>query len=81
MKNVSKDAFGEKVGRIHMEHQDFSKLELRKMKANRKSRVGLAAGAGVEVEGRATAKRSRADDGVAGESEAGEPTAKKRRRK
>ena len=29
-KNISKDAFGSKVGRIHMERQDYSKLNLRK---------------------------------------------------
>lgn len=29
-KNISKDAFGSKLGRIHMERQDYSKLRLRK---------------------------------------------------
>ena len=31
-KNVSYDAFGTKEGRIHMQKQDLSKLQLRKMK-------------------------------------------------
>ena len=30
VKNVSHDALGETVGRIHMERQDFTKLELKK---------------------------------------------------
>ena len=32
VKNVSHDTFGETLGRIHMERQDFNKLELRKTK-------------------------------------------------
>lgn len=31
-KNVSQDAFGSTLGRIHMEKQDFGKLQTRKMK-------------------------------------------------
>jgi len=34
-KNVSVDEFGETLGRVHMEKQDFSKLEIRKGKALR----------------------------------------------
>lgn len=33
VKNISKDAFGSKLGRIHMTKQDISKLQIRKMKA------------------------------------------------
>ncbi len=33
VKNVSTDMFGASIGRIHMEQQDFTKLELRKTKA------------------------------------------------
>lgn len=32
MKNVSKDVFGTKHGRVHMKRQDFSKLQTRKLK-------------------------------------------------
>jgi len=50
-KNVSVDEFGETLGRVHMERQDFSKLELRKSKAIRGARkagkaAAAAAGAG-----------------------------------
>lgn len=37
-KNVSRDAFGEKIGRVHMERQDFEKLQTRKMKALKKTK-------------------------------------------
>ena len=37
MKNISHDAFGTKLGRVHMQRQDFSKLQLRKVKALKKS--------------------------------------------
>ena len=32
-KNISHDPFGTKEGRIHMQRQDFDKLQVRKMKA------------------------------------------------
>ncbi|XP_064405063.1 ribosome production factor 2 homolog [Halichondria panicea] len=32
VKNVSRDAFGTKLGRVHMKRQDFSKLQTRKLK-------------------------------------------------
>lgn len=35
-KNISKDAFGSKLGRIHMTTQDLGKLQTRKMKALKK---------------------------------------------
>lgn len=35
VKNVSHDEFGETLGRIHMEKQDFGKLELKKTKASK----------------------------------------------
>ena len=34
-KNVSLDDFRNKLGRVHMERQDFSKLQLRKVKVYR----------------------------------------------
>ncbi|TNN85438.1 Ribosome production factor 2 [Liparis tanakae] len=35
-KNISRDAFGTKFGRVHMQKQDLSKLQTRKMKGLRK---------------------------------------------
>ena len=32
VKNVSYDAFGTKEGKVHMQRQDYSKLQTRKMK-------------------------------------------------
>ena len=29
VKNISKDAFGTKLGRVHMKRQDFSKLQIK----------------------------------------------------
>lgn len=36
-KNISRDAFGSTLGRIHMQKQDLSKLQLRKLKAFKKA--------------------------------------------
>ncbi len=36
-KNISRDAFGSTLGRIHMQKQDLSKLQLRKVKALKKA--------------------------------------------
>ena len=36
-KNISHDVFGSKLGRIHMQRQDFSKLQTRKSKALKRS--------------------------------------------
>ena len=36
-KNVSHDAFGSKLGRIHMESQDLSRVRMRKLKGLKKS--------------------------------------------
>lgn len=41
VKNVEHDEFGEKHGRIHMERQDFTKLQLRSSKARKAERKGL----------------------------------------
>ena len=38
VKNVSRDAFGSKLGRVHMQRQDFSKLQTRKVKGLKRSR-------------------------------------------
>lgn len=35
-KNISHDAFGTKFGQVHMQKQDLSKLQTRKMKGLRK---------------------------------------------
>ena len=35
-KNISRDAFGSTLGRIHMQKQDLGKLQLRKLKAFKK---------------------------------------------
>lgn len=40
MKNVSFDAFGSKMGRVHMQRQDFSKLQTRKLKGLKRAREG-----------------------------------------
>lgn len=37
VKNIAKDVFGTKLGRIHMTPQNISKLQTRKMKGLRKS--------------------------------------------
>lgn len=37
-KNVSYDAFGSKLGRVHMQHQDFTKLQTRKLKGLKRTR-------------------------------------------
>eukprot|EP01138_Halocafeteria_seosinensis_P000143 gb/GECG01000148.1/.p1 GENE.gb/GECG01000148.1/~~gb/GECG01000148.1/.p1 ORF type:complete len:318 (+),score=43.64 gb/GECG01000148.1/:1-954(+) len=37
-KNVSHDVFGEKIGKIHMERQNFDKLQTRKMKGLKRRR-------------------------------------------
>ena len=46
-KNISHDAFGTKFGRLHMQKQDLSKLQTRKMKGLRKRR-GPAPDTGAE---------------------------------
>ncbi len=37
-KNVSRDVFGTKLGRVHMQRQDFSKLQIRKIKGLKQSK-------------------------------------------
>ena len=37
IKNISYDTFGTKVGRVHMQRQDLSKLQTRKMKGLKRS--------------------------------------------
>lgn len=36
-KNISRDAFGSKMGRIHMGRQDINRLQTRKMKGLKKT--------------------------------------------
>ncbi|ORY44387.1 Brix-domain-containing protein [Rhizoclosmatium globosum] len=38
VKNIERDEMGDKVGRVHMENQDFSKLQTRKMKGLKRGR-------------------------------------------
>ncbi|KAI8610610.1 Brix domain-containing protein [Chytriomyces sp. MP71] len=40
VKNVERDEIGDKVGRIHMDKQDLSKLQTRKMKGLKRARKG-----------------------------------------
>lgn len=66
-KNVSKeDTTGETMGRIHMERQDFNKLELRKTRAHKAERRASnkgEEGADDEAEGAgAGSKRARDED-------------------
>ena len=68
-KNVSKDEFGETLGRLHMERQDFGALELRKMRALKKSRQGGAGGGEVAAEGGAAAPAEEAGPGEEEEEE------------
>lgn len=42
-KNISHNAFGTKFGRVHMQKQDLSKLQTRKMKGLRKRRGDVVA--------------------------------------
>lgn len=37
-KNISRDTFGTKFGRVHMQRQDFSKLQTRKIKGLKRTR-------------------------------------------
>ena len=37
VKNISYDTFGTKVGRVHMQRQDFGKLQTRKLKGLKRS--------------------------------------------
>jgi len=41
-KNISFDPFGSKLGRVHMQRQDLSKLQTRKMKGLKRSRAAAA---------------------------------------
>lgn len=50
VKNVHKDIFGETHGQIHMQQQDFSKLELKKTKGAKSTKRGRG-----DVEGAAAA--------------------------
>ena len=44
VKNVSRDSFGSKLGRVHMKRQDFSQLQTRKMKGLKRSKPSAVAG-------------------------------------
>ena len=68
VKNVSHDAFGETIGRIHMESQDFSKLELKKTKAARGGAGKRSADAAVSAAAAANAALAPAE--IAGVSTA-----------
>ena len=57
-KNVSHDPFGSKMGRIHMTKQDLGELQLRKVKALKKS-ANVTDG---DSDGATDEKRARTDD-------------------
>ena len=85
-KNVETNLFGETLGRLHMERQDFSKLAQRKgkaVKADRKRKAGDAleddGGAGGE-EAAAAASRAAAIEAAVGELAAEEADEKAERR-
>ncbi len=40
VKNVSFDAFGSKLGRVHMQRQDLGRLQTRKLKGLKRAREG-----------------------------------------
>jgi ribosome production factor 2 len=40
VKNIARDVFGEKVGRLHVEKQDLDKIQTRKVKALKKRKRG-----------------------------------------
>ena len=50
MKNISKDALGSQLGRIHMTKQDYSQLQTRKMKALKAGRKERARSEASELE-------------------------------
>ncbi|XP_059212476.1 ribosome production factor 2 homolog [Centropristis striata] len=50
-KNISHDAFGTKFGRVHMQKQDLTKLQTRKMKGLRKRRGEVLAADQEEAQG------------------------------
>jgi hypothetical protein len=91
-KNVSKDEFGETLGRLHMERQDFGKLELRKMRALKKARPAAAgaeaadadadagAGAAGAAGAEATAEEEAEEEDDAADDDDDEGGARKRRR-
>lgn len=56
-KNISRDAFGTKFGRVHMQKQNLDKLKTRKMKGLRKRKGEVAAS-----EESVSPKKVRADD-------------------
>lgn len=59
-KNISHDAFGTKFGRVHMQKQDLSKLQTRKMKGLRKRKAVEVDSTASEQEGHAP-KSSKVD--------------------
>lgn len=59
-KNISHDAFGTKFGRVHMQKQDLSKLQTRKMKGLRKRKAADVDANADEQEGHAP-KSSKVD--------------------
>ncbi|MBN3295106.1 RPF2 factor, partial [Amia calva] len=61
-KNISHDTFGTKYGRLHMQKQDLSKLQTRKMKGLKKRRGEAAAAAAAEAEEDPAAKKQKPNE-------------------
>ena len=61
-KNVSKDDLGETVGRIHMQRQDFGKLNLSKSRALKADLRGQSAGLNDELPADSAASGAGPDD-------------------
>jgi len=63
VKNVKRDVFGSTHGRIHMERQDYAKLQTRKLKGLKRRKVGKTQEDGSVLE--SGTKRARAEDSIA----------------
>ena len=61
-KNVTKNELGDKVGRIHMEKQDFEKMQIRKTKALRDTKDSRITGNSDENSGGTANKKRKAGD-------------------
>lgn len=59
VKNVGRNAFSDKVGRLHVGNQDLDKLQLRKVKALKKGAPSASAGASSSSTGSKATRRKR----------------------
>ncbi|GFS43746.1 ribosome production factor 2 homolog [Trichonephila inaurata madagascariensis] len=69
VKNISKDTFGSTLGRIHMERQDYRKLQIRKLKGLKKKKLGS-----INKKGKSSPKKIRTEPE---ETKSSEPPPKK----